>query len=57
MPVYEFICDQCNHKFEANGLYKDYASPCPNCNSMDCRLLPSVPASIRVGKYGKGGGK
>ena len=56
MPVYEFICNECNSKFVANGLYKDYASPCPNCNSMDYRLVPSVPASIRVGKYGKGGG-
>jgi putative FmdB family regulatory protein len=58
MPIYDYECPSCGKRKEVNGhkvLFKaDHW--CWVCD-IEMRRIPSLPASVRVGKYGKGGGK
>jgi putative FmdB family regulatory protein len=45
MPLYEYLCDACGHKFEKIQKFSD--SPievCPNCGEKQVHKLPSSPA-------------
>jgi putative FmdB family regulatory protein len=46
MPVYEFICTNCNHKFEIYLSYQDYdqkSVACPSCtDSQPQRIIKPV---------------
>lgn len=56
MPVYEYVCPNCSQDRVATRDYEDrYKVRCRKCFNT-VKLVPSVPASIPVGKYGKGGG-
>jgi len=39
MPIFEYVCKQCHHGFEALVFGRDKAV-CPNCNSKD--LAPQL---------------
>ena len=44
MPIYEYCCKQCNHRFEelvkSGGVREEVA--CPACENRDVMRLPSV---------------
>ncbi|NPV79467.1 MAG: zinc ribbon domain-containing protein [Firmicutes bacterium] len=43
MPVFEFICKSCGHKFEELVLGRGEAAPkCPSCGSSDAKKQFSV---------------
>ncbi|MBP7786977.1 MAG: zinc ribbon domain-containing protein [Longilinea sp.] len=44
MPIYEYICQTCGHKFDALRSMKDADSPieCKNCHSEETRRALSV---------------
>ncbi|MBE6424578.1 MAG: zinc ribbon domain-containing protein [Planctomycetaceae bacterium] len=48
MPVYEYVCDQCEKDFEE--LVRGSAEPkkCPSCGSPSIRRKLSVPASVHA---------
>jgi predicted nucleic acid-binding Zn ribbon protein len=48
---------ECDNKRELKQSFDmEYNLACSKCNG-EMRRVPSVPASFKVGKYGKGGGK
>ena len=56
MPQYDYICPNCSQDRVATVAYEDrHKVQCLKCFNVT-KLVPSAPASIRVGKYGKGGG-
>ena len=42
MPIYEYSCNACSHKFEAL-VRKKKTPPCPSCGSEDLERLLSLP--------------
>ena len=52
MPVYEYYCDRCQHKYEAIRPVSrmDEAVPCPKCNEPGRRQLSAF--AFRQGRYG-----
>ena len=56
MPVYEYECKDCGIVLAVRKPVNDDTNVgCNHCYKKMDKLV-SVPASIRVGKYGKGGG-
>ena len=62
MPFYDYICADCDHRFEEflpmADRGKPCKKPCPNCNKKGTveQTLTKAPAAcdpIRVGKAGK----
>ncbi|HWO70761.1 MAG TPA: zinc ribbon domain-containing protein [Actinomycetota bacterium] len=54
MPIYEFACDGCGHRFE-ELLARTAADPaCPSCGSASVTRLISLFAT--AGQEGSGGG-
>jgi putative FmdB family regulatory protein len=51
MPIYEFVCDDCTHKFEALTFSTITEKVCPDCGGKTKRVHFS-PSSFRL----KGGG-
>lgn len=52
MPIYEYLCEQCGHQFEAlQRITEDPLQLCPNCQQMSLKRLVSA-AGFRL----KGGG-
>ncbi len=51
MPLYEYVCQACQHPFEAL-VYDGEATECPQCQSRDLDRLLSMPGLPQV----KGGG-
>ena len=44
MPIYEYACDDCGHKFEAlQKMSDDPLKQCPACNQFSLRKLVSAP--------------
>ena len=44
MPVYEYECESCSHRFEVKQTFNDNAViTCPRCKSKAKRLFSSVP--------------
>lgn len=57
MPLYEFRCEACGHRFEALLPYSRKAEArCPECGSESVRELLSGFASPRSGQSGGGDG-
>jgi len=46
MPIFEYACDGCNHKFETLVLNGHTDIECPSCKGTKLRKLFSVFASV-----------
>jgi putative FmdB family regulatory protein len=45
MPIYEYECTKCNHRFDKRQSYKDEAvANCPKCHNKSSRVM--VPAPV-----------
>jgi putative FmdB family regulatory protein len=61
MPIFEYVCQKCNHQFEAL-IYGDQKAECPKCHTT--RLAPQLSvfavstksSSSSVGAQPSGGG-
>jgi putative FmdB family regulatory protein len=51
MPIYDFSCRSCSHKFEALVLRK--TPVCPECKSEDLERLLSLPVVHSAGTHAK----
>ncbi len=50
MPIYEYQCDSCEHKFEAmQRLSEDPLKDCPQCGKAELRKLISAAAFVLKG--------
>jgi putative FmdB family regulatory protein len=48
MPLYDFKCPACDHRFEARTGFHDPAPVCPNCDHAETkRLITSAPTFAR----------
>src|SRR5580704_8290039 len=65
MPIYEYICDACNERFEKIVINKQQEISCPKCSSKKASIQLSVfatagsgggPSSPSGGFSGGGGG-
>nr|MBC7243751.1 zinc ribbon domain-containing protein [Chloroflexota bacterium] len=54
MPLYEYICDRCQCKFELLRSFSKADEPavCPNCESPGARRLLSIFAALSKGSDG-----
>jgi putative FmdB family regulatory protein len=50
MPIYEYLCESCEHRFQAMRSMSDRTSPlhCESCGSDRTMLSFSVPARVGV---------
>ena len=53
MPIFEYVCKECQHEFEALVFGKDKAE-CPKCHSK--KLEPQLSVFAAVAKSGAGAG-
>jgi putative FmdB family regulatory protein len=51
MPIFEYICQECDHEFEALVFGKDKTA-CPKCQSK--KLTPQLSVFAVAGKSGSG---
>lgn len=50
MPVYEYECGKCGHRFEVTQKFSDPAvSECAACHAKDVRKVLSAPAFVLKG--------
>jgi putative FmdB family regulatory protein len=49
MPIYEYRCRQCRHRFEYLVLSKSPAAQCPSCNGSDLEQLISLCSTSTEG--------
>jgi len=44
MPLYEYICHKCGHKYSRVKLYSDkkHLEPCPKCGALNERKLGNI---------------
>ena len=56
MPVYEYVCESCDHQYEAMQALNTKAedTACPNCQAMSSRRVMSSFASKVVGTHKTG---
>jgi putative FmdB family regulatory protein len=48
MPIYDYRCPECDHKFEARHGFDDPAPACPNCEHEEVtRLITQAPTVAR----------
>ncbi len=45
MPIYEYVCDQCGHEFEALLRTSDEKPACPACNGQQLTRKLSLPVA------------
>ncbi|HPU93619.1 MAG TPA: zinc ribbon domain-containing protein [Candidatus Saccharicenans sp.] len=55
MPLYEYICLQCQHRFEALVKMNQAEVVCPRCQSQQVKKLISSFGIGGPGRRGKGG--
>jgi putative FmdB family regulatory protein len=46
MPMYEYVCQECQHPFEALVFAEDEVVECPKCKSVKLEKQFSVPAGV-----------
>jgi len=46
MPMYEYVCEECEHPFETLVFDKDEPVECPKCKSVRVEKQLSVPAGV-----------
>lgn len=46
MPMYEYVCQECQHPFEALVFADDEKVTCPKCASVKLQKQFSVPAGV-----------
>lgn len=51
MPVYDFMCDNCEHRFEQLAKVDQETATCPKCQKT-AHQVPSVPAPFQWGTSG-----
>jgi putative FmdB family regulatory protein len=49
MPIYEYLCQQCGHRFEYLVLSSSSAPECPSCHKRDLTQLISLCAMTSEG--------
>ena len=51
MPIYEYLCEECNTRFEEERKIVDREPPatCPKCNKTIAKLVPSLGSFILKG--------
>ena len=49
MPIYEYACETCGHKFEKLMKISAEAPPCDNCGSAEVKKLVSASAFVLKG--------
>jgi putative FmdB family regulatory protein len=48
MPVYEYECDACNHRFERKqGFHEKPVARCPRCGARPRRVIHSAPVIFK----------
>jgi putative FmdB family regulatory protein len=45
MPLYDFICAACSHRFEAFLRSGETSAPCPECECGGVTRMPALPSS------------
>lgn len=56
MPVYEYVCEKCEHRFETLLRSNEEKPSCPSCKSAKLRKLFSVFGLNLGAAPGAGGG-
>ena len=56
MPIYEYVCEQCNERFEKIVINKQEAISCPKCGSKKAAIQLSVFATAGGGSSSPSGG-
>ena len=56
MPIYEYICDSCNERFEKIVINKQQEISCPKCASKRATIQLSVFATAGGGSTSPSGG-
>ena len=50
MPIYEYACDSCGHRFDRLQSFRDDpVRVCPECGEASCRRLISAPGIVFKG--------
>ena len=56
MPIYDYACIDCGHKFEYMHQISSVGQPiCPACSSKEVSKLVSIPGLIKAGATKQGG--
>ena len=51
MPVYDYLCDHCEHRFDALVKLGQETTTCPKCGET-AHQVPSVPSPFQWGGSG-----
>ncbi len=51
MPLYDFQCQDCDHRFEELAFADDDLPRCPKCGSQRTSRLVSVPSPLKTGAF------
>ena len=48
MPVYEYKCQKCSHRFELKQSFNESSTvACPKCHGETCRIIFAVPVHYK----------
>jgi putative FmdB family regulatory protein len=48
MPIYDYECQKCHHRFEVKKSYTDASNAkCPECKGKASRIITSVPVIFK----------
>ncbi|MCO4743348.1 MAG: zinc ribbon domain-containing protein [Proteobacteria bacterium] len=55
MPIYEYACESCGHRFEKLVRMSDDAPPCPECEGAVRKLISASSFVLKGGGWYKDG--